>query len=334
MTPKIVASHTAPIDDTVSDLVDWIELKILESEFNAFNINELSSLTEEGEDEENENYSEQDLLNEDTVLTAIEEIVFRLEKLGDSYPFEMAADDTEVRLKQEDVNIGQWVYLYCLIISHRKSDGVNISDFDLSNEDRDILQIASVYAAAGHFGEAVSFGWPRKDGSKFLIAIKDTFSSMGEGTPRDSFLPGVNCHAKDGEIDIVAWTSMNDDLPGKLFLLGQVATGKNWKDKSILSAIQYVFDTYFSRSPVSEPIGAMFIPFCIDKQYEGSRHEVLQDLTSRFGIIYYRLRLPYYALIGFNRKEISTPREEESFKIKGFIQDTLGAELFNSTFPN
>ena len=333
MMPRIVASHTAPIGDTVSDLVDWIELKILESEFNAFNLNELSSLTEEGEDEENEDYSKQDLLNEETVSTAIAEIVFRLEKLEDSYPFEMAADDTEMRLKQGERNIGQWIYLYCLIISHRKADGVNISDFDLTNDDRDILQIASVYAAVGHFGEAVSFGWPRKDDSGFVTALKDTFLRMKEGMPREGFLPGASPHIKDGEIDVVAWTPMNDDLPGKLFLLGQVATGKNWKDKSILSAIQYVFDIYFSLSPSSPPIGAMFIPFCIDEEHGGSRHEVLHNLTKRFGIIYYRLRLPYYALIAFNREGISLPRGDESSKIKGFIQKILGAELFNSTFP-
>lgn len=331
MTSKIVISHTAPLESTVSDLVDWVEFKVLESEFNSYSLRELAGLNEQYEDEENENFTEQDLENDESVIRVSDEIANRMKVLKDSYPFELTKDDNEIRLKDSDKNIGEWVYLYCLIISHRKADGVNSSDFALTNEDRDILQIASVYAAAGDFGDVVSFGYPRPDNTNFLSAMESTFKLVGEGTPRGSFLPGVSPHANDAEIDLVAWQNMNDGLPGKKLLIGQVASGANWKGKTVISAVDYVFSTYFSLKPCSSPIPAMFIPFCIDEEHNGTRQDVLHDLTNRFGIVYYRLRLPLYALRGYLLHD-NVPRKDESDKIQAFIKSILGDQVFNNTF--
>ena len=330
MTSKLVAAHTAPVDNPVSDLVDWLELKVLESEFNAFNLNELASLNEDSEDEENEDFSEQDLMNEEKIIEAAQEIETRIKALKEAYPFELSNGDKQIRLKKDESNIGRWIYLYCLFISHRKPNGVNVNEFELSNQDRDLLQIASVYAAVGHFDEAVSFGWPRPDSTNFMAALENTFKSMGEGVVRDHFLPGVSPYANDGEIDLVAWQPMNDGMPGKLYMLGQVATGSNWKDKSILSAIDYIHRTYFMAYPPSPVIGAMFIPFCIDGEYGGSKRDVIENLTQQFGIIYYRLRLPYYALLG--TKKDTFPRADEQPKLKAFIKSFLGDESFENAF--
>lgn len=331
MTSKLVISNTAPIDSTVCDLVDWVELKVLESEFNAYNIRELAELNEQYEDEENEDFSEQDLENDESVIRVSDEIAHRMKVLDASYPFELVNDDNEIRLKMGGKNIGEWIYLYCLIISHRKADGVNSSDFELTNDDRDLLQVASVYAAAGDYGSVVSFGFPRPDNSNFLEAMKSTFSDVGEGSPRDNFLPGVSPHANDAEIDLIAWQSMNDGLPGKKLLIGQVATGNNWRGKSVTAAIDYVFTTYFSLRPCSSAVPAMFIPFCLDEDHGGSRHDVLHDLTNRFGIVYYRLRLPLYALKGYSMYE-NIPRKEESARIPSFIKSILGDQIFDNSF--
>lgn len=331
MTSKLVVANTAPLNDSINDLTDWVELKTIESEFNSYNLRELAELNEQYEDEENENFTEQDLENDESVIRVTDEIAYRMNILGESYPFELDNNDNQIKLKTGEKNIGEWIYLYCLIISHRKADGVSSSDFELSNTDRDILQIASVYAAAGDFGNVVSFGFPRPDNSGFLQALKDTFSKVGEGEPRPSFLPGISPHANDAEIDLIAWQEMNDGMPGKKLLIGQVATGKNWKGKSVISAINYVFNTYFSESPCSSAIPAMFIPFCIDEHFGGSRHDVLHDLTRKFGIVYYRLRLPLYALRGFSDHG-DVPRREEENKISSFVKNILGDEIFNASF--
>jgi len=326
MTNKITPSHTAPIDEDISNLTDWVELKTIFSDYNAFNLSDLSSLTEEYEDDENIDFSEQDLDNEESYIKVCDEIANRAKTLGDAYPFCFENNDTEISLHNSAFNIGQWIYLYCLVISHRKADTVNITDFSLTNDDRDILQIASVYAAVGHIGDAFSFGFPRPENSNFFDALKNTFTKMGEGSPLNEVRPGYSSAVKDGEVDIVAWQAMNDGLPGKLFLLGQVATGNNWTDKSIIGAMEYFFGAYFSEKPASKAIPAMFIPFCIEEQYGGSRHQVMQNHSSRFGIIYYRLRLPYYALIGFNKPN-NFHRKDESDKIMGFVQQQLGDQL-------
>jgi len=327
VTAKIAPSHTPPIEDGISNLTDWVELKAIFSDFHIFSLSELSSLTEEYEDEENVNFVEQDRDNEDTVLKVTDEICTRQQVLQDAYPFELGNNNHAIRLKNETFNIGHWIYLYCLIISHAKPDGVNTKELTLNNQDRDILQIASVYAAAGHLGEAFSFGFPRSDHSNFFEALAKTFTLFNEGKALDCPRPGYSPTIKDGEVDIVAWQPMNDNRPGKLFMLGQVATGNNWQEKSIKNAIETFLDTcHFSDTPKSTPIPAMFIPYCIDEQYNGSTHDVILRLTKQFGIIYYRLRLPYYALSAFEKSQ-KIHRQDENVKISDFVKDILGNKL-------
>lgn len=331
MPTKITPSHTAPVEDTISNLTDWVEFKALQSDYHAYNLYELASLNEEYEDEENENFAEQDLFNEEIVMRVIDEIAHRAKVLNEAYPFALCHNDKDICLKRNSFNIGQWIYLYCLIISHRTADGVNIDSFDLSNADRDLLQIASVYAAVGHLDDAFSFGFPRPENSGFFDALRDVFAKFGEGTPLTETKLGYSPKVKDGEVDIVAWQVMNDHLPGKKFLLGQVATGANWNQKSIKCAIEYFLDSYFLDSPKSTPIPAMFIPFCIEEQYGGTRHHVMLNLTKQFGIIYYRLRLPYYALMGFNKPN-NFHRKNENNKIVDFVKNCLGDQLPDVVF--
>lgn len=326
MTSKISACSTPPIEGTISNIADWVELKVLSSSFLAYNLPDILSLTEQYEDEENENIGEQDHTKEDLESRIVEEIAHRKTVLGDSYPFDLKNSDREIYLNMAISNIGQWIYLYCLIISHRKADTVNETEFNLSNADRDLLQIASIYAAVGHFGKAISFGFPRPDQSGIINALKKAFNQVGEGRTVSRIKLGSSPFIKDGEVDIIAWQDMNDRLPGKKFLLGQVATGSNWQDKSIKGVIEHFFFTCFDEKPVSTPISGMFIPFCIDEEYNGSRHQVMTTLTSQFGIIYNRLRLPYYALQGF-KVDYDFERKNESDKIIAFVKSSLGSDL-------
>ncbi len=327
MTVQIAACVSAPVDEAACDLADWVELKTLTSNFASYNLNELVSLTEEHEDAESEDFSEQDAHGEDVRQQAIDEIDFREKVLKDAYPFELSESEFEIKLKG-DLNIGQWVYLYCLCISHAEGDTVNEMEFSLSNNDRDLMQIAATFAAAGHFGEAVSFGFPRPSQTQggFLPALRQTFSRMGEGVALNQIKPGFSPNVKDGEVDVIAWQPMNDGMPGKKFLLGQVATGLNWKGKSIRGAIRFFVDEYFSDSPKSDPVAAMFIPFCIPPEFRGSQRDVMLRLTKQFGIVYYRLRIPYYVHQAFG-EERDFDRKNESGKFQNFVENLLGGQL-------
>ena len=59
----------------------------------------------------------------------------------------------------------------------------------------------------------------------------------------------------DDRVDVFAWREQRDELPGFLLAAAQVATGGDWKDKSILSHIDHVFPRrWFKRPPVTRMV--------------------------------------------------------------------------------
>ncbi len=329
MPNKILPTETAPLADSISALADWVELHVLLSDLCMFNLRKVVSMVDEYEDEENSDFCEQDSTNEDIEGRLVEELAYRESVLKEAYPFSLSTDDSRLNLDLDD-NIGKWIYLYCLLISHPKPDGVSKSELGLDGSERDLLQIASVFAAYGHLGAAYSFGWPRRDEANFLAALKKVFAQIGEGVTLNAFKPGHSPYVKDGEVDVIGWQPMNDGMPGQIFLLGQAASGLNWKDKSIIGAIDPFKDAYFSDHPKSQHIPAMFIPFCIDEEFNGSRRDVMSKLTKQYGIVYHRLRLPFYAMKGGSRDE-KPPRWRDANKFKAFVNKALGRQLIQAT---
>lgn len=101
---------------------------------------------------------------------------------------------------------------------------------------------------------------------------------------------------------MVSWRPTSDGLAGTYYLLGQVASGHNWPDKSVLNDINHFHWAWFEVAPASAATGAMFVPFCITEleEREGfEEQEVLaskmQSLTKQFGVFLYRYRLPLSA---------------------------------------
>ena len=109
---------------------------------------------------------------------------------------------------------------------------------------------------------------------------------------------------KDDEIDVIAWRDTTNGLAGKSsYLLGQAASGWNWEDKSVKNAIEVFHWTWFEVIPTSTPLPAIFIPFCLEEprgrdgaftSQERLRSR-MERLTKKFGILYYRYRLPRHA---------------------------------------
>ena len=58
---------------------------------------------------------------------------------------------------------------------------------------------------------------------------------FGDGTPVETPRPASPDQVKDDGIDVIAWQPSPDGLAGTHYLLGQSASGDNWKDKSIKS---------------------------------------------------------------------------------------------------
>src|ERR1019366_5995565 len=153
--------------------------------------------------------------------------------LKDAYPFELDGSGRLLSVVNPD-RLGSVVYFVCLFMSHVTKSEL-LEKFDLTanaQSGRDIFQICSVLAAAGWCqGPAISFGWPRRDQTSFATKLSETYDLFGDGTPRTVPLPAAPPRIKDGGIDVISWRRTHDGLPGTLYLLGQVASGHNWKDK-------------------------------------------------------------------------------------------------------
>lgn len=136
---------------------------------------------------------------------------------------------------------------------------------------------------------------------------------------------------KDDGVDVIAWADRPDGMPGKIYLLGQVASGEDWPNKSILSKISAFHSVWFSNPrPASTPIPSMFMPFCIQPTTAG---EAIEDrmlyLTHNFGCFYYRHVIPPLARKGLeiarNGSRTIVQRENDVSRIVEWVNEQINS---------
>lgn len=222
-----------------------------------------------------------------------------------SYPFLL--DGNSIKLTDMPLSLSQYVYLFCLVATTLRHN-VFISSKNIHvmvGEVAILFQSCATVAAAGFLsGPARSFGFPRRDGSNFLDALSAVFKEIGEGCVASKCPPGFSQDRKDGGVDVIAWRPCPDHQPGQLFLLGQSASGKNWREKSVPKTQD--FFSCFSLRPASPVIPAMFIPFSVDEMvsvrgnhtYDESRSGRYLESTLGVGIVLDRCRIPFFVKRG------------------------------------
>lgn len=326
-----------PLDAHPRVIVDWLELSVICSEFKQTQISDLQRIWDTHRNTEDTDFEGNSQDTEDYFRESIdEEIRVRLNALGDAYPFDYSETGEELLLKDQLTN-GATVYLYCLFMSHPDKDevisGAVVPEID--NSVRDLFQICSTIAAAGEVnGSSVSFGHPREDHTGFLTKLRQTYALIGEGAVREQALPGVTRSPKDDGIDVIAWSHSNDHAPGKYYLLGQVASGRNWPGKSLLGILGKFHENWFEVRPVSTPNPSIFIPFHIPPIADEALEERMRSLTLEFGKVFYRLRIPLLINKGFESAGIQShlvERVAEFNKITTWVDHTCAMYRTGST---
>jgi hypothetical protein len=257
------------------------------------------------------------------VEIAFEEIGYRSETVGKSYPFELDVHGGKVTctIDEKLEHAGQLVYVFCLLASALREGRLTLPASRSDKVKREIaqpFQICACLAAGGFFNGAVSsFGFPRATGDGFLPALRNAYSRVRLGKVVSRVPPGLPEKLKDAGIDVIAWRDHPDRLPGKLYLLGQCASGCDWRDKSVLAYTNSLHASWFAPPPATHFTPAMFIPFPIEHEVNESKEveyrEVLHNSClydeRSFGIIFDRGRMAHYAKQGMDlppdqRKEI------------------------------
>lgn len=243
------------------------------------------------------------------VDVAFDELDYRQRTLDESYPFEVDLRRYRLirRINATPTHHGRVVYLFCLLSSAIREHRFQPQKA-LTQAERNIgnaFQVCACLAAGGYLnGDVSSFGFPRATGTNFLTALRNTFARFGIGTvtAKDDIPDGFPTSLKDGGIDVIAWRDHPDGMPGKIYLIGQCASGLNWREKSVIEYIKQLHGSWFTRRPAEHSTPAMFIPFTLHHELAerpGPYREAVKNHfwyeESRFGVIFDRLRITHFA---------------------------------------
>jgi hypothetical protein len=265
---------------------------------------------------------------EQAVASTFEELDYRQTSIGDAYPFSIDARNQMVISQGTDANHpGRQIYLFCLLASAIRSDQIQGGDElkDIKQEIANNFQICACLAAGGFLaGKVSSFGFPRATGDAFLPALRNAFLKFGLGAVRAEIPDGLPKELKDGGIDVIAWRDLPDQMAGKLYLLGQSASGSDWRSKSIVEYIPQFHGSWFTEAPAKHNTPAMFIPFPLQHELdEPKRDPFLTALKrrfwheeQRFGIIFDRIRIPHLANLCLSSPLESRQNVESADKIE------------------
>jgi hypothetical protein len=295
-----------------SELADWVELSSIVSASGSCGAAELRTLLnreEEREDGVTVDEVTGDELDEETLDSAedeienavVNELEFRSQVLGDSYPFELTSSRLSWTLNYRGSDApGRQTYLACLLISCMRDRRLKESPIRQRSgvDPARLFQAIATDAANALLGQSISFGWPRPDGLPFQAALQQFVDQLGVGRPKAQPPLAASRAVKDEGIDVIAWRAFADDRPGKLLLFGQVASGGNWRGKPVSIELPRFLD-WFNTRPAEHPVKAMFIPFPQHHDYEPAPGVSWDDGVVDccrlneidFGLIFDRLRL-------------------------------------------
>ena len=285
------------------------------------------------ENEQAEDVADEDTDDDQLVLSVQGEIARRRETIGNDYPFRIDANGRAMEFVTPLATAGS-VYLFCLFLSHAFDRTIVPKTLAprITNAARNLFQACSTVAAGGYMrGPAISFGWPRPDGSQFLIAVKRVYKLFGDGTPVTRPRPAAAKSVKDNGIDIISWKRSVDGLPGTQYLIGQVASGNNWSGKSVVTDCDHFHKYWFRVQPASSAQAAMFMPFALQPEdpgdgtpYDEVLTDHMQSLIHRFGTLFYRDRIAKHlaeSLVLIAEGETGIERHQELPKIVKWVEN-------------
>jgi hypothetical protein len=275
-----------------SRLADWLELSALRAPGRALGRGELLSVLRPEDDDRAHRRSfdpdsgeilEDDILGESyeqASRIAFQELSRRGGALGDQYPFQLASTlsplgRTLSLRARAPKTLGAVGYLLYLIISAlrlkllepepdeeavRNADGLLLYSDSMFGR---LFQICAAVALGGYIrGDVVSFGHPRPNHTGFLPAHQLAWERFGAYKPVSSVPIGLSPSQNDAGIDLISWLSFPDGHASKVLIFGQVASGVDWIDKSVVDSAR-ALKSWFNQPTYENFVLLMAMPFNI-----------------------------------------------------------------------
>ena len=270
---------------------DFLELNAFVATDSSVTTSELAGTASVGAAEDYDDVdSEMQEGREDLVRETVDRIDSRLAALGEAYPFALDASGDVLTCEPEEPSFGHAAYLLSLVLSNLRAATPVLEDSGIHPDDAEVRRLrahfqccATVALAAELQGDAWWFGSPRPDGSSFLGKLEEIWGRLGDGVV--SAGTGAPQQPKDDQVDVFAARTHFDGLPGFLLAAAQVATGVNWRDKSLKAHLDAFRSRWFSTQPTTSFIPYMIVPFATDD----SR---FMDDVRVMGNVLHRLRVP------------------------------------------
>ena len=214
----------------------------------------------------------------------------RQNALGTDYPFKLEPGGDVLACEPDEESLGHAAYAVCLVLSNLMPVSQILGGSELHPDDDEVSRLrwyfqcfATAALAAEVRGDAWSFGFPRLDGSGFLDKLKDIWRELRDG--RIERQAGAPTRPKDDQVDVFAARPHPDRLPGFLLAAAQVATGANWREKSLRGHLGVFRGRWFATQPATDFIPYMIVPFARPE-------DEFRDDVRVMGNVLHRLRLP------------------------------------------
>ena len=270
---------------------DFLELNAFMATDSSVTTSELAGTAAVGAAEDHDDVdSEMQEGREDLVRETVDRIDSRLAALGGAYPFALDAGGGVLTCGVEEPSFGQAAYLLSLVLSNLRAVTPVLDHSGIHPDDAEVRRLrahfqccATVALAAELQGDAWWFGSPRPDGSSFLDKLDEIWGRFGDGVV--SARIGAPQQPKDDQVDVFAARTHLDGLPGFLLAAAQVATGVNWREKSLKAHLQAFRSRWFSTQPTTCFIPYMIVPFATDDRR-------FMDDVRVMGNVLHRLRVP------------------------------------------
>lgn len=192
------------------------------------------------------------------------EINYRLQLLGESYPF--IINGSNVKIKNKHINI---LYIFCLILSHSKLKAKKGETAHNQKMARifERVTLKLIQKSLGTYAHGHHFGFPREDGLGIVDAMNQLQEKLNLKNEMTVNLLDFNkhdlTHQKDLGIDQIIWVKRPDSRRhSHLFLLGQCACGQDYKEKYHDIDINKL-QSYFRPFTFVPPVKMMSIPFIL-----------------------------------------------------------------------
>ena len=254
---------------------------------------------------------------EEAIGCVFDEITDRSFAAGHAYP--MSIEDDVLCLNH------RWdeflPYIFCLVLSYFSTFESRMTRRSTTYTSRWFEHLSRDAAQSYVSGVAVRFGFPREPaelpqdfrGAIDFICRNIIFEGIG-------YKPASVPDDKDAGIDILACRNWPDQLPGKILLFGQCASGLLWNTKVNELDPRVFIDEWLQESPRSPFVKSLFIPHRIDQP-------TFEHTTRHAGIVFDRCRIALWAHC-LSASSAETKKGRKSYfpagECQNWVAETLG----------